>query len=56
MASEVHALVLALYFGHVTRDMCEHIFGGEIHLEAYVDRRSAFYIVAKDGNTVERRQ
>lgn len=55
MAAEVHALVLAFDFGYIIRDATEQLLDRRIEMEAFVDSRTLFNVVAKNGSTTERR-
>lgn len=53
MASEIHALVLGFDFSYIICDLVREILGNAVPLEAFVDSKSAFYIVSKDDITCE---
>lgn len=55
LAAEIHALVLAYDHAYVIRHTLIEILGRNVKLEAYVDSRSVFDVIAKDGNTTEKR-
>lgn len=55
LAAEVHALVLAFDMAYVIQDMLHEILGRKIEIDAYVDSKTLFDVVAKDGNTSEKR-
>ena len=55
MAAEVMALVLGYDVAFVVKDLVEEILGREIKLEVMIDSRTVFNVIAKDGQTVEKR-
>lgn len=55
LASEIHSLVLGFDVAYVVQHMLNEIIGRKLKIEAYVDSRSTFDIVAKQGKTVEKR-
>lgn len=54
LSAEIHALVLGYDQAYVVRDLVEELLGKEVSLEAYVDSRSVFEVLAKDDNTTEK--
>lgn len=55
MAAELHALVLAFDFGFVIREMVAEVLQRDVAIEALVDSKTVFDVVAKDAKTSERR-
>ena len=55
MAAELHALVLGFDYAFLVKDLVEEILGRKIVVEAMVDNKSVFNVIAKDGKTAERR-
>lgn len=55
MAAEVHVLVLGFGYAYVIRSFLNELIGQEVSLEAYYDSKTLFNVVAKDGETTERR-
>lgn len=55
MAAEVHGLVLSFDYAYILRDLVSEIIGGKVTIEAFVDSKTLFNVVAKDGATSERR-
>ena len=55
MAAEVQALVLGFDFSFVVKDLIEELLGREIKLEAMVDSKTVFDVIARDSQTAERR-
>lgn len=55
MAAELHALILAFDYGFVLREMLKEVLRRDVKLEALIDSKTVFDVVAKDGRTNERR-
>lgn len=55
MASELHALVAGFDAAFWLCDLVNQILGRDIPIEAYVDSKTVFDVVAKDGVTTEKR-
>ena len=55
MAAEVIALVLGYDVAFVVKDLVEEILGREVKLEVMIDSRTVFNVIAKDGQTAEKR-
>ena len=55
MAAKVHALVLGFDYAYVIREAVEEPLGRRVEIEAYVDSRTLFNVIAKDSPTAERR-
>lgn len=55
MAAEVQALVLGFDYAFIVKDLIEEIIGRSIRLEALIDSKTVFNVIAKDGQTAERR-
>lgn len=55
MAAEIHALVTAFDFAFVIADMLGEIMSRQPTIEALVDSRTLFDVIAKAGKTAERR-
>lgn len=55
MESEIQALVLGFDFAYLFKDRIEEILGRSIRLESMVDSETVFNVVAKVGQTAERR-
>lgn len=56
IAEEIHSLVLAYdnaYMIRHTHTLTE-ILGRDVEMEGYIDCRSAFKVIAKDGNPTEK--
>lgn len=54
MASEIHALFLCFDKSYYIRHMLEEILGRRLNIEAYVDSKTVFDVIAKDGKRTER--
>lgn len=54
MASEIHALVLGFDHAYVIRDMVAEILQRYIQLKAFVDSKTVFDVLAKQGKTCEK--
>ena len=55
MAAEIQALVLGFDYAYVIQHLVEEIIGRTIKLEAMIDSKTVFNVVAKDGQTAEKR-
>lgn len=55
MDREVHALNLAFDYAFIIHDLLHDILKRSIRIDSYVDSKSVFDIIAKDGCTTERR-
>lgn len=55
IAAEVQALVHGFGYAFLVRDLVKELLRGTLQLEAMIDRKKVFNIVAKDGKTTERR-
>lgn len=55
MAAKVHGLVLGFDHAFSIRDALQKIFSRKLGIEAYVDRKTLFNVVAKDGSMTEKR-
>lgn len=55
MAAEVQGLVLGFDYAFVIRQLLFEILGRKICLEAFVDSKTLFNVVGKDGATTDRR-
>ena len=55
LAAEVHGLVLAFDHSFIIQDMIKEILGRTLDVEAYVDSKTLFDVVAKNSNTTEKR-
>lgn len=55
MAAEIQALVLGFDYAFVVKDLIEEILGHHISLDALIDSRTVFNVIAKDAQTAERR-
>lgn len=55
MGWEVHALVLVFVQAFFARHLIPEILGRDIEIHAVVDKNTVFDIIAKDGQTNERR-
>lgn len=55
MAAEIQALVLGFDYAYVVKDLIEEILGRTIMLDAMVDSKTVFDVIAKDAKTTERR-
>lgn len=55
MGAEIQALVLGFDFAFLEQYLIEEILGKSIRMEAMMDRKTVFNVVAKDGKTEERR-
>lgn len=55
MAAEVHALVHAFDNGFVVQEVLEELLGRRVELEAFVDSRTLFNVIANNSCTAERR-
>jgi len=55
MAAELHGLVYGFDSAFVARDVLQDFLGKELELDAYVDSRKVFNIVAKNSATLEKR-
>ena len=55
MAAEVHGLVYGFDSAFIEKNIIEELLGTSIPMDVYVDSKTLFNIVAKDGNTAEKR-
>lgn len=55
MAAEIQALVLGFDFAFVIRDMVEELTRRSVPIEAIIDSKTMFNVIARDGQTTERR-
>lgn len=55
MAAEVHGFVLGYDYSLTLKNILGELLGREVPLEAFVDSRTLFIVVAKDSITKERR-
>ena len=55
MAAEIQALMLGFDYAFYVRDLLEEILGRSFKIEAMIDSKTVFNVVAKDGKTTERR-
>lgn len=53
MAAEVHALVLGFNIAFLPRDLAEELLGRPVQLEAILDSKTGFDVIARDGMTAE---
>lgn len=53
LAAELHALVLGFHASFVIREMLQEITGRTINIEEFVDSKTIFDVVAKDGGLME---
>lgn len=51
MAPELHALIAGFDQAFVIRDIMSWIFGKNIEIEAYVDSKTVFDVIANDAST-----
>lgn len=51
MDAELHALILALDFCYVIRDIFQEVLPRDVKLDALIDSKMVFDIVAIDSNT-----
>ena len=54
MAAEIQALVLGFDFAFLIKDLVDEILGTDMRIEALIDSKTVFNVVAKDGKTAER--
>lgn len=55
LASEIQALVAGFALAYVILHLMQELLNRDISLEAYMDNRTVFDVIAKDGRTCERR-
>lgn len=55
ISAETHALVLLFDHAFVVRDMVSEMVNHDVSLEAYVHSKTFFEVLAKQGNTFEKR-
>lgn len=55
LESEIHAMVVGFDIAFVVQNMFKELLGTKMKIQAYVDSRSVFDVIAKQGNTVEKR-
>ncbi len=55
MAAEIHALIYGFDSAYITKSMMEEILNREIDIEAYVDSRTTFNVIARSAPTLEKR-
>ena len=55
MAAEVQALILGFDFAFLIKTMIDEIIGRNLEIDAMMDRKTVFNIIAKDGKTTEKR-
>lgn len=55
MAAEIHGLVYGFDQTYVVREALEEVLDRKISIEVYVDSKSVFDVVVKDGSTSEKR-
>lgn len=55
MADEIQALVLGFDYAYIVKDLAKEIIGRKLKMEALVDSRTVFNVVAKDGQSTEKR-
>lgn len=55
MAAEMQALVPGFDFSFLIRNLAQKMLGNTVSIEAMIDLRTVFHIVAKDARTCERR-
>lgn len=55
MDAEVQALVLGFDYSYVVKDLIEELMGRKLRLEALVDRKTLYTVIAKDATTAQRR-
>lgn len=54
-AAEVSALIHAVRMGMILPDALNELLNQSVEMKAFVDRRTMFNVVAKNGNTTESR-
>ena len=54
MAAEVQALILGFDYAFMIKTLVEEILGTELIIEAMIDSRTVFNVVAKEAKTTER--
>lgn len=55
LAAEIQALVLGFDSAFLVKDLVEELLGRTIKLEALIDSKTVFNVIAKDGKTSEKR-
>lgn len=55
MAAELHSLIYGFDQAFVTGDMLQELLGRKVHIDAYVDSRTVFNVVAKTAATLKKR-
>ena len=55
MAAELHALTLGFDYAIIIREMLNEILGRMLKIEAMIDSKTVFNVIAKDSQTTERR-
>ena len=55
MAAEIQALILGFDYAYLIKDQLDEILGRDVKIEAVVDSKTTFNVVAKEGKTTERR-
>lgn len=55
MTSEIHALIIGFYHAFKMQDLIEEILQQKVAVKAYVDSKTVFDVIAKDGKTTESR-
>lgn len=53
MAAEVHALIHAVEIGMLMKEILGELMNWEIKMEAYVESRTLFKVIAKNSSTAE---
>lgn len=55
LAAEMHGLTLGFDYAFVIKTMLEEIIGRTVQVEALIDSKTLFNVIAKDASTAERR-
>ena len=55
MVAELHALIWGFDNAYIVQDIVSEILGRKIEIDAYVDSRTVFNVVAKHSNTLKKR-
>ena len=55
MAAEIQALTLGFDYAFIVKDLVDEILGRQLRIEAMIDSKTVFNVVAKEGKTTERR-
>jgi len=55
MAAELHALIYGFDSAYLARDILQELLGLRLDIDAYVDSRTVFNVVAKQSSTLEKR-